>query len=162
MSSHATPATCTPPTHLYTPPTHTYTHTPPHPPTHHLTHPPPHLLQEEDASLRAKAAVTARALASRELGAKDLVQHGTVARLAALLQDEAEAVRSAAFQCLLQACAWPCTCNGLIADASTLPLLVGLAKGPAGKESSMALHMLNLCARVGRCRSAAGSVLWCL
>jgi hypothetical protein len=38
-----------------------------------------------------------------------------------------------------------------VEDGTTLPLLVGLASGAAGDEASMALQVLNLCARVGLC-----------
>jgi hypothetical protein len=69
---------------------------PPHPPR------PPSAPQEDDPELRARAATAARQLASRELGCRDLVQRGALGRVAALLRDPDQAVRKAAFQCVVQ------------------------------------------------------------
>ncbi|KAJ9518493.1 hypothetical protein QJQ45_018596, partial [Haematococcus lacustris] len=61
------------------------------------------LLQDRDPTVRVRAAGTAEYIVTKELGARDLCQHGGVQQLVASLQDSHTPVRDAAYRALIEA-----------------------------------------------------------
>ena len=59
-------------------------------------------MQHPRPEVRANCSTTLGLVATKELGAKDIVQHGGVPLLVGLLQDAHMEVRDAAFKCLLE------------------------------------------------------------
>jgi hypothetical protein len=59
--------------------------------------------QDPDPIVRERAAGTAEYLVTKELGARDLIQHGGVYQLVSCLTDTSRPVRDAAYQALIEA-----------------------------------------------------------
>ena len=120
---------------------------PPRPPLLLLLLPP--LPQDADATCRERAAGTLECLALREVGARDIIQHGGIAQLVVCLQDSVLTVRNAAYKALIEASRFDCTRNALTALGTALPLLIQHVLREQHQRSLYGLTLLNACVQVG-------------
>ncbi|KAG2490634.1 hypothetical protein HYH03_011025 [Edaphochlamys debaryana] len=114
------------------------------------------LLQDPDEVTRAYAAGTLACLVTKEVGARDLVQHGGLEALSAALEDECEAVRDDAYTALIEAARFDSTRRALEALGVVLPRVVQLVLlevDAAPQRARQGLELLYACTQT---RHAAG------
>ncbi|GIL46278.1 hypothetical protein Vafri_3299 [Volvox africanus] len=111
------------------------------------------LLQDPDEVTRSYAAGTLGLLVAKEVGAKDLVQHGGLEALAAALEDDCEDVRDNAYSALIEAARFDSTRRALEELEVVLPRvmeLVLLEVEAAPVRAQQGLVLLYACTQVRR------------
>mmetsp|Transcript_35054 Transcript_35054/g.78025 ORF Transcript_35054/g.78025 Transcript_35054/m.78025 type:complete len:377 (-) Transcript_35054:404-1534(-) len=106
------------------------------------------LLQDDDPIVRERAAGTMEYLATKEVGARDIKQHGGVPLMVSLLKDSALPVRDAAYKALIEAARFNPIREALVEEKTALPLLMKLALEEEHGRSLRGLILLNACVQV--------------
>ena len=102
-------------------------------------------LQDPDAVIRERAAGTTEYLASKEVGARDITQHGGIPLLMSLLEDEVTAVRDAAYSALIEAARFNSVRYSLVEMQTALPRLLQLVLTEEHARAMQGLVLLNAC-----------------
>ena len=110
--------------------------------------PTPKPLQDTHPIVRERAAGTIEYIASKEVGARDIVQHGGVPLLVELLEDVAMGVRDAAYAALVEAARFNGVRSALVETQYSLPRLMLLVLKEEHERSIQGLVLLNSCAQV--------------
>ena len=110
-----------------------------------------HDLQDEDALVRERAAGTMEYIATKEVGARDIIQHVGIPALVLQLTDGEEAVRDAAYQALIEAARFDCTRRAIVQQATVLPMLMHLVLTETQARPLQGLRLLNACVQVRGC-----------
>eukprot|EP00877_Chromochloris_zofingiensis_P003994 jgi/Chrzof1/13596/Cz08g03190.t1 len=103
------------------------------------------LLKEEEDDFRQNVATTLGQLVCKEVGCRDVIQHGGLPHMVALLTDPSLAVRDAMYKSLEAACKVESCRAALIQLGTVLPLLVKLTQEEQPQRVAQALAMLNGC-----------------
>jgi hypothetical protein len=98
--------------------------------------------------VRERAAGTLEYIATKEVGARDIIQHGGISNLTAQLGDEVEAVRDAAYKALIEAARFECTRAAIVRLGSALAMLMHLVLGESEQRPLQGLILLNACVQV--------------
>jgi hypothetical protein len=106
------------------------------------------LLQDADALVRERAAGTMEYLSVKELGARDVVQHGGIQQLVVQLQDQGTTVRDAAYSALIEAARFDVVRIALVKLRKALPLLMKLVLEEELSRALRGLTLLNACVQV--------------
>ena len=101
--------------------------------------------------MRERAAGTVEYLVTKEVGSRDLTQHGGVPLLVSLLEDEVMAVRDAAYAALIEAARFNGVRCALVDTQSSLPRLMQLVLIEQHARSLQGLILLNACIQVKEC-----------
>ncbi|KAJ9518137.1 hypothetical protein QJQ45_010114 [Haematococcus lacustris] len=105
------------------------------------------LLQDRDPTVRVRAAGTAEYIVTKELGARDLCQHGGVQQLVACLQDSHTPVRDAAYRALIEAARFDIV-RRTMAEQAALVQLMELVQQETPSRALLGLNLLNACVQV--------------
>eukprot|EP00798_Chlamydomonas_sp_ICE-L_P030259 gene30259-35246_t len=106
------------------------------------------LLEDADALVRERAAGTLEFIATKEVGARDIKQHGGVALLVGLLQDSVTAVRDAAYRALIEDARFEVTRGEIVQLGTALDLLMKLVLEESQERSLQGLRLLNACVKM--------------
>lgn len=93
--------------------------------------------------MRERAAGTIQHIATKELGARDMIQHSGIPALVTCLEDEETKVRDAAYLALLEAARFNSVRSELVSLKTALPRLMSLVLKEEGWRSLQGLHILN-------------------
>lgn len=113
---------------------------------------------------RERAAGTIQCLVVKELGARDLIQHGGVQALVRCLTDLHDAVKEAAYKALVEAARFDCTRQALAQHGGALSLLLSLVQQEAPVLQALGLQLLVSCCqvRLQSLRTAGSGVFRCV
>ncbi|KAI8469628.1 MAG: armadillo-type protein [Monoraphidium minutum] len=119
------------------------------------------LLQEPEEMLRRDAAAALQLLLRRELGARDLLQHGGLAPLLGLVgAASAAGVRDEAYDALLELARFEVGRAALSAHKGALPALVARAQHEDPPRAARALGVLRAVAQVRASESTLGQLIY--
>ena len=104
--------------------------------------------QDPDAVVRQRAAGTLEYISVKEIGARDLTQHGGVTLLLTLLEDSVGVVRDAAYAALIEAARFNGVRFAIVQSGTALPRLMQLALHEEHERSLQGLILLNACVHV--------------
>lgn len=113
-------------------------------------------MQDSDSIVRERAAGTLEYVTVKDVGARDMIQHGGVPELVKLLDDEVQPVRAAAYKALIEAGRFDSTRRALVAEQSALPLLMQLVLDEDPGLAVKGLVLLNACVQVSGRGPASG------
>eukprot|EP00967_Tisochrysis_lutea_P076910 scaffold104205_cov19-Tisochrysis_lutea.AAC.2 len=99
---------------------------------------------DDDALVRERAAGTAEYLAKKELGARDIIQHGGIYQLVACLSDTALPVRDAAYKALYEGARFDVVRRELTAQKALVTLMALVLEEQQGR-ALQGLRILNAC-----------------
>ncbi|KAF5834890.1 radial spoke protein 14 [Dunaliella salina] len=105
------------------------------------------LLKDNDALVRERAAGTAEYLAKKELGARDIIQHGGIYQLVACLSDASLPVRDAAYKALYEGTRFDVMRRELTAQKSLVTLMALVLEEQQGR-ALQGLRILNACTQM--------------
>ncbi|KXZ51682.1 hypothetical protein GPECTOR_11g133 [Gonium pectorale] len=111
------------------------------------------LLQDPDSMTRTYAAGSLRLMSSKEVGARDLGQHGGLEALAAALEDECEFVRDDSYGALIEAARFDAIRHKLEALGGVLPRVMQLVLREVDESPQRAeqgLKLLYACTQARR------------
>lgn len=106
-------------------------------------------MQEPDESLQAEAATTLHLLAVREVGCRDVLQHGGLQQLLQLLKQQSCAVKDAAYGTLCAAAKSESLRAAIVRQEGSLGQLVTHAQQEEPQRAAQALDLLLHCSQVG-------------
>lgn len=107
--------------------------------------------QDEDPEMRKLACETLRLIVQYERGSQQVLEAGGLEVLVGLLQDPVDFVRDAAYTALLEACRFEHPREALVAQETTLPMVVGkLLDEKAPHVRDKAICLLDACLNVQR------------
>ena len=104
--------------------------------------------QDPDAVVRQRAAGTLEYISVKEVGARDLTQHGGVQLLLSLLEDTVGPVRDAAYAALIEAARFNGVRFAIVQTGTSLPRLLQLVLAEEHERSLQGLVLLNACVHV--------------
>eukprot|EP00983_Pelagomonas_calceolata_P062625 1147367-Pelagomonas_calceolata.AAC.12 len=102
---------------------------------------------DDDALVRERAAGTAEYLAKKELGARDIIQHGGIYQLVACLSDTALPVRDAAYKALYEGARFDVVRRELTAQKALVTLMALVLEEQQGR-ALQGLRILNACTQM--------------